>query len=422
MRLFEQSPDPNCLRPARHSEKRFAYYQACSLVKIGRVRSFLEELFEAYPDCEHKKSLAQSMRASEDGFDSGFFEMLLYSLFVRLGCAVEPEPMLGELGPSRPDFLVRLPSQREVYVEAVVANGVSEARRQRNSLLNVFYDYVNDHLASPRFFWRIEVESSSTQAPRARQVVATLQRHAQTLNWDSLVQAKDMKPSDCNRLLDAHGIKVETNGWEFEFTPIPKKPEAFEKNGRPLGWFPMEGGMSITKEQLRDQISKKRKQHGLLDRPLVIAINAVQTDVDDEDFHGAIYGSEVMQVSISKDGHPLSSVMSRAKDGAWLDASGPKHEHIPYILCSKHISPSNLDTPIRICPNPYNVVEDELVIPGLPRFEVGNGLLEPIKGATPGSVFELPLGWPSQEDYEVRAQKQKKMEEEFQKAWENHVG
>jgi len=47
---------------------------------MSRVRSLIEKLFSEFPEGEHKTSLASSMRASDDGFDSAFFELFLYSL------------------------------------------------------------------------------------------------------------------------------------------------------------------------------------------------------------------------------------------------------------------------------------------------------------------------------------------------------
>jgi|GEM_PF-3971908 len=80
MKLFENPPDPYSTRPRRYSELCFAYYQESARADMSRVRSLIEKLFSEFPEGEHKTSLASSMRASDDGFDSAFFELFLYSL------------------------------------------------------------------------------------------------------------------------------------------------------------------------------------------------------------------------------------------------------------------------------------------------------------------------------------------------------
>ncbi|GIV02126.1 MAG: hypothetical protein KatS3mg015_0956 [Fimbriimonadales bacterium] len=390
MKLFEVPPDPCSTRHKRYSELSFTYYQQTARADMSRVRSLIEMLFSEFPEGEHKASLASLMRASDDGFDSAFFELFLHSLLRRLGCELEPEPMLGELGPSRPDFSVTLPNGTEVYVEAVVANGKSNEKRRRDANLGVLYDYINEKLKSPRFFWRIEIVQFANRAPRSKAVLRALQEHADTLDWAYLATR-----SNASALMEAASILIESNGWVFRFSPIPKRPEAFTKESRPLGWFPLERGWSATKDQLRAQISKKRKQHGTLDRPLVLAINAIQIDVDDEDFIDAVYGSEAVEVQYGPDHRPIQFTLTRARDGAWLDNKGTKHEHMPYILGFQRLSPTNIAL-AKVClyTNPYIRLDESFLMPNLPRLMPAQTCFNRVPGSSLAEIFGLPEGWP----------------------------
>jgi|GEM_PF-5186619 len=303
--------------------------------------------------------------------------------------------MLGELGPSRPDFLVTLPNGTEVYVEAVVANGKSDEKRRRDAILGVLYDYINDNLISPKFFWRIEIVEVGNQPPRSKAVVSALQRHADTLDWAELSTHWNASIQDESGQWRLQALAIESNGWVFRFSPIPKKPAAFSKEGRPLGILPMEAGWSITKNQLRAQISKKRKQHGTLDRPLVLAINAIQGDVDDEDFIGAVYGSEVVYVQCGSDGRPIQGKLSRARDGAWLDNKGTKHEHMPYVVGFQQLCPTNVAL-AKVCLyiNPHITLDENLLMPKLPRLMPAQTCLNQIPGSSLAEIFGLPEGWP----------------------------
>jgi hypothetical protein len=418
MPLFDNPPDPDCLRAMRHSESKFSYYECCSRPKVLRVRAIIDQLFDEYPDGQHKNALAADMRSSGEAFDSAFFELFLHGFLSRLGCVAQPEPLLGSLGASRPDFLVTLPSGAQFYLEAVLVTGASEAKRARDRVLHQLYDYINDNLQSPKFFWRIEIDQDGSHAPSSRRIVGQLQRHVATLDWDHLASFTDA-PRSAMIAIEKAGIAIESNGWRFSFEPIPKKREAFEKGGRPLGWFPMEGGVSLTQQQLRDRISTKRKQHGVLDKPLVIAIDALQADVDDEDFFGAIYGSEVFEVTF-RGSAPISTRLKRAKDGAWLDVRGPKHSHIPYVLGFEHLVPNTVASASAVAfLNPWIEPDQNLCLPRIPTMSLSSDGVIRQPGEGLQTVFGLPEGWPAQEDHERRSREVAEMTAALQAGLDN---
>lgn len=381
MPLFEGEPDPDSRRPARHGENTYRFYCQTSWPKIVRVRDFIESLYAAYPDGEHKHALSRALRKSREAFDSVFFELFLYSLLTRLGCLVEQEPVVGGGATSRPDFLVRTPGGGEFYLEAAVSNGVTDRKRQYDRVLANLYDLIDRSLKTPKFFWWIEVEQSSISQPSARVILDRLRDYASTLDWEHVLAA------NCSGALRASQVRIESNGWVFTFTPIAKKVDAWDNDDRPLGGFPMEGGMSQTENQIREQVFRKRKQHPNLDKPLVIAIAALQFDADHEDFMGALYGGGQ---------HEIGSVM-RVEEGVWLGPTGArKNENIPYIIGFIHLNASNvLHAGSLIYPNPFISLNPSQIVPDISRLSLQEERLIVTRGNSLGEIFELPPGWPT---------------------------
>lgn len=406
MPVFTTQPNPDSLKPKRHSELNFDYYSHSSRPSSLAIRGFVEACFEEYPEGAHKNYLLTNLPASDDAFTSAVFEVLLNSLFIRLGCSPEPEPLLGDLGSSRPDFKLTLPGGQRLYVEAVAINGTSTQERSRNQRLNVLYDYIDDNLDSEKFFWGMEIKGESPQSPNGRRIVDRLQAHLDTLSWEELAHLPE---GEAMEILRRNEVRIASNGWEFEFWPIPKKESAFKKGGRPLGLFPMVVFMSMTKDQIRTQIRSKRKQHPVLDAPLVLAINALQLDADDEDYLDAIYGTHAVTATQYADGH-VETNAHRLLDGAWLDKNGLKHQHMPYFLGFRNLTPSSVaSSAVTLYANPYSAIPEESFIPNLSRFLVTEDGAELLLGSSIREIFELPAGWPDPDRHVATMEIQQEM-------------
>lgn len=389
--FFTAEPDPDSDHVRRHSESSFEFYERCPRPEIVRVRNLIEKFYQEFPACDRKASLLSQMRASDDEFVSGYFELYLYALLTRTGCQVEPEPVADK---SMPDFLITLPSGQKYYVEAATIFGKSRTDRAIEAQLKVLYDYVDDNLISQKFFWGIEIVTQGHQPPSAKKIVAKLQDCANHLEYDDFL---DWDKSDYRYIRSRQfefGVEVASNGWTFFFSPFPKKESAFNTKSRPLGLFPMEGGISLTRQQLRELLSTKRRQHRDLEFSQIIAISAQQVDVDQDDLEGAVYGSEAFRIHYDASYRPIASGLIRTKDGFWEGHDGAKNSNIPLILFVNHLSPSSVGrvTP-RVFQSPFADLDSLGLIPRLQLFNITGKVAD---GDSPAILFQLPDTWPEE--------------------------
>ena len=145
---------------------------------------------------------------------------------------------------------------------------------------------------------------------------------------------------------------------------------------------------------IRDAIRFKASKYGLLDKPLVIAVNFAGRHLDRMDEMQALFGQD--QVTFAVDNPEIEPRHTRAPNGAWLGAGGPEFTRVSGAwlfdnLCVYNI-PSRNPT-LYLHPWARQSVPNDLL-----RFShaIGvNGSVSFMDGLTLGPVFDLSLEWPS---------------------------
>lgn len=389
MNLFDPTRvDPAKHGPRDHDEPIFHYLQTSSRSSVARVRDLLEQWFADYPD-DHKTELKQRFVTRKSDIHSPTFELALHATFKQLGADVEIHPKVSDDTDKRPDFLVRLPSGFEFYLEAVIVRGQSDEEKNREQVAKSLYADIDRRLDSPDYFWAVTILEQGPAAPSAKQMVHVLAQYMAGLKRDEV-----------GAQLEAHGFDTpvkllwEDAGWSIEFLPIPKEAEAIGKpDHRPLGSFPMARAVCCSDDvDIRESIKFKVKHHSAVDKPYIVAVNAMNWSAEHEDFVNAIYGSDQVTVRTYPDGSQTTE-NTRGLDGIWLDKNGIKNQHVLAVIGAVQLQASSVaGCSLTVYENPYIEMPAEARIEGLPRLEPKKDQMIQVAGRTLGQLFGLPDG------------------------------
>jgi hypothetical protein len=370
--------------PALHGEDEFTFLNRSARPAAERVRHLLEDWAIGYPESEWS-TLRARLRAE---FGSVFFEMFLWHSLRALGCDVRAHPTLHHSAASRPDFLVRFPTGQEVVIEARVATDRSAQERNRDARTNTLFDEINK-IESPSFFLRIgRVSHSNAVQPSGRKVRAFIERHLARLD-----------PLEVTSTLEREGIEAlptwtfRDSGFELTVSVFPKSPPSRGGTGRAIGSYPSEYRWGGNTGAIRAAILRKVGKYGRVDRPFVIAVNALSSwGSDRPDVVDALFGSE--QIVVSDDAAEPRT--GRAPDGVWYARDGNRNRHLSAVLVCC-VVPWNISTAsIRLYHNPYAEHPCSNVGWRVPQAVWSEGTMTWVDGALPGALLGLEPGWPGE--------------------------
>lgn len=313
--------------PASHGDSQFQFLDRVSGPYWDQVRDLIEDWFSRL--CSDAQADVRGRLRSRDDrqFDGAFFELYVHECLLRMGYTVtcHPEPEGSE---RRPDFLAEKNRSR-MYVEARSAS-TSDVSVGAAARLNTVYQSL-DRLDSPNFFLWIDVERQG-DAPFAAK---PLRRRLET--WLAGLDPDDYPAVDQRR--DLPELRHESGGWAFTFNAIPKSRSARGEEGvRPLGIF---GGREAhwvhNDAGIRAALADKGSAYGSLGAPFVVAVATSSLSMYDHDVRNALYGTEVVQISLASDG---ASTWARKPDGYWYAGTHWAHRGVSAVLVAKQLHPT----------------------------------------------------------------------------------
>ena len=230
-----------------------------------------------------------------------------------------------------PDFLVVGASGQEFLLEATLASEVSREEAARLKLIDQAYDALN-RVHSPDFFLRVDVLGEAQSPIPGKRLRAQTETFLETLSWAEL--------SDGRPLEEMPSFDFLHDGCTITVAPIPKSVKSRgNADIRPLGMHgPGEAAMIDDRTPIKPAIEKKAGKYGELDRPFIVAVNALSSTVDRIDVMEALFGREryVFHREMGPDEEPE---MIRDRDGSWLGPSGPRNTRVSAVLVGSCIQP-----------------------------------------------------------------------------------
>lgn len=372
--------------PKLSVESDFQFLNRSARVEVGRARGLLETLISAYPD---PKDLVGRFRSgNNDNFRSAEFELILYSALRNQGFELQPHPAPPNGTAARPDFLVTAPSGDIFYLEAVLAREHS-ADQAYHPLVATTLDVFDVH-AHKNFGVMVRTSGVPKTQPSGKRLLR------ETLRWlDSL------DPDEVQEQFNRGGLGLlPTKTWSHEelklsLTAMPLRKDMRGRASRLLSMQLGQAGWVDSWTAIRDAVKHKGSKYGLLDKPLVIAVNSSGHHLAREDEVQALFGQS--QVSIAVNDPEMEPSYTRAPNGAWFGVSGPEFTRVSGAWIFQNLRIFNL--PIQNPTLYLHPLARQSVPSDLLRFShaiATDHELSWTDGLSLGSVFELPPKWPGE--------------------------
>ena len=371
-------------RHKRQTQSSFHFLNTSAWPASHNVRAALEQWFEDYPD-DDKNDLRARFRKRDDNHESAFFELFLHEVFRRLGLTpeVHPEPSTGR---GRPDFLVTPRTGRAVYVEANVVGltGFMVEDPLEQGVLEAI-----DELATARPTGiRLTAHSLGKLAtsPPARRIKNKVAR------WLEQVDRDFPRPGSIEPM---PSVTVGHGDWSLTLTALHRSDRLSD---RLVHAGPSKGGASTEDVALRKNVLEKAKQHGKLDRPLIVAMNTMNGFQSAEDEMSALFGGEQLTWRVDTNGKAVTPPQSsREPDSLWRNRSGNRYSRVHGVLFFRGVWPWNANNVVsHLYVNPYidADIPDEVLRLGSAR--VRNGRMTWEAGENLGDLLDLPENWPGE--------------------------
>lgn len=358
--LFDQSVRTDH-RHANRSETEFDFMNRSAWPACENIRDALELWFANYP-VSHKSDLRARFRKSDHNHAAAHFELFLHQLLSRLGLSpeVHPDP---EIGKGRPDFAIAGAKGRRCYVEANVV-----LRRQWYSddpLEDELLDAVDAVAVHQPTQIGVAVSTNGTLQRSHRK--APLQQEVR--EWLDSIDPVDLSLTnfDCNPRL-----YIRRDDWVAELLAFPLS----RSSRRLIHVGPTKAGFGDAGPSLAENLTRKAKRYGTLDRALILAINTNDVFTSGSDEHEALLGT---------------------RDGIWRTDSAARHQRVHGVLFFRGLVPSNMHnvgSHLYVNPNIQADIPAELL--KLNSMWQSNGKWHLKKGMSLGEILELPEDWPGE--------------------------
>lgn len=384
--IFTPIPRTDATRKTNR-ESEFEFMDRSARPEIARVRQFLEDLAEGYPEGEMKELIARIQSGNNVHFRSAIFELSLYAFLVRLGYSLEPHPELKNGSESRPDFHVVAPDGSEFYLEAVLASPDDGANPGADLRIGTALDVLSQ-ASHKNFYVDIKSKGVPKSQPSGKQLLSATLRWLDSLDPDELLESSNDPGYEAARSLAwAH------EDWHVTLRPIPIKRERRGLATTLIGILDEGGGRIDEWTPIRNAIKRKGRKYGYLEKPLLVAVNFASFHLDPIDEMQALYGQE--EFLFDREDLSIPPIFRRAPNGAWNGPKGPRGRRASGAWLFNDLHAYNLATrrhTVYFNPWAFHRLPDSLQ--QLPHAILKGEEMSRQDGINLGDVFGLPSDWP----------------------------
>lgn len=385
MALFGPHPRVSA-DPKTAGESEYEFLNRSNWPAAARIRQFVNDWANQYPK-DHRKDLEARIKDRRlHNSSSAFFELLLFAHCRSAGYEVTVHPHIAVA--KRPDFLLRHPDGDEFYLEATCASDLSHKEQAGKDRLDAMLEIIAS-VRSYSFYVAITTNGYPERVPRAKPLRDKLTEWLATLDPDVIAHAYVDPTVPLPVLSFSH------EGVTAECKPIPKKPDARLRLTSVLGIQSEGVCLSQLNEVIRSAVRSKATKYGLVDKPLLIAVNVDAVLPDRIDEQEALFGDEVCVINPAST--PPSGRMQRHANGAWLGRNGPINSRVSGVWVFSAMScwtagatahqPTLYLNPWARQPLPAHCHQ-------LSHAKVEEGRLTYVEGLTFRDVLGVPTGWP----------------------------
>lgn len=378
---------------ADHQMSEYEFLKRCQRTACQRVRELLEGWFQRYPEPDSGELRSRFRSGDDPHFRSSFWELYLHELLLRFDYSVEVHPKLDTEEDTSPDFLAARPEGEDIVVEATSTEKDTEEPDAATRRKEVVLDTIN-RLSHQDFILHLESRGATRNWPKrppsGSGVRSQLKKWLDGLDYESLRSELEEEGLDAMPTLD-----FDLEGWKVRFTAVPRSREKRSAEREKIIGYRSPGAQWVdTSTPIRDRIRDKATRYGDVQRPYLIAVSMSDTGLDTIDLMDALFGDEVLQVSVSDREEP-EYTFGRKPKGAWVGPQGEINTRVSAVLIGVGASPWRVArAPLILCHNPWAKQPLEGPITSLPEYVPEEGDYENKEGVHPRSVFDLPPGWP----------------------------
>lgn len=244
-------------------------------------------------------------------------------------------PNLPNGSAAHPDFIIVTPEGESVYLEAVLASEYSEADISARKRTAVVLNSI-EKIDSPNFFLGINAQGHPERPPASRKLRNELEGWLASLDPDSVAREVSENGFDAiPRMTWSH------EDWNIDFEAIPIKPERRGKGQRVIGSLSSGGARWVNAcEPIRDAIKAKGNSYGVLQHPLIVAVNVDAISVDRIDEMQGLFGQEEYFIKMGETSAPPQ--MRRLPNGAWFGERGPQYTKVSGAWIFDGLNPWNI--------------------------------------------------------------------------------
>ena len=390
MLLFDIDASRSDLRPRDYSEPHFSYLNSSGRPEAQRVRDLLEQWLSRFPTHAQAALRARFRKNKAVPHHSAFFELYLHELLLIEGhevtVAATDDP--GSEG-KKPDFVAHRNSRPEFYLEATLATDKPSADAAADARIHKLYDAVNHKLGSTDFFVGLELYSNSRTPIPESKVLQAIRDFFRTIDRE-----------ECAEILHNGGLAAlprrlfKRNGLVLAIFPIPKSEKARGRSGMRSVGMVRPGEASIVDDDyaLRTAVVKKATRYGDLGMPYIIAVDAVNQDLDEIDILNALFGPETVVFNTIR----KTPLFRREPDGAWSGPKGPVNTRVSAVLVVSSLTPwcVRVNSPI-VYHNPWAKYPcPQQMLPDIHTARVVGNQMRVIQALSAQQIFGLSETWP----------------------------
>lgn len=375
------------VRIATRAMSHFEFFSRCYRADCAAVRNLMENWYSSYPDDE-KPELKARLIADDINYHSAFWELYLHELLIRLGYSLEVHPALPTDESTRPDFLATSPEGEEVIIEAATAMKKSEEDAATANRKQTVLDTI-DRLEHPCFYLWLNEEGAPDTSPPGRKIRDTLERWLNSLDYESCQELVEVGQFD-----DLPTRTFEEHGWTLEFQAFPKPRKRLSKPSDRIIHLHHSGFHWVdSRTPIRDAIRRKASRYGDVQRPYLIAVNAIGNFINDIDIAEALFGQEVLEVRLGT-GLEMHHRLARRPDGAWTSYGGERNTRVSGVLIGQNVSPSSVTSaPLTLYHNPWAQRQYSGSLSVLKQYVPSERRMEEIGGVHPHEILGVDPNW-----------------------------
>ena len=325
------------------TEREFEYLDRSARIEASRIRDLLNDWFTHFPQ-GGRADLEARLKSTDDTNHRGaFWELMLHHWLLLMQCQdliVHP-PITGRN--QSPDFHGTLPDGTEFYLEATLATGrpnetQGSIRREREILDTIDRMQVDD------FLLIVHRSGLPTQNVSQNQVRGEIGRWLNGLDYEEVVRQVEQPGSLGPRQ------EFQYQGLTLEIEAQPRHRERRGLGRRTIGMaslrIPTNPASSI-----RTAIQNKATKYGTLNKPYIIAVNALGNLVRDNHYFDAVFGEENEFLVDRATGH---ATIRRSGNGALRRNGRPVNTRVSAVIFGHDLSPWRLgQRNLKIIHNPW---------------------------------------------------------------------